>query len=281
MTGSSIKVTFLGTGTSVGVPVLTCECPVCTSEDPRNQRLRAGLLLEWDAAVDGGTSNVGKGQGDATRTVKVLVDTSTDFRQQALRAGLERVDAVLYTHPHADHIFGLDDVRLYNYRQRSAIPLYGNSETMAAIQHTFKYAFVPGAKGVPRLSLHGVSEPFDLFGRTIIPIPVWHDSMRITAYRIGNFAYVTDCSEIPAEAAGQLEGLEFLVIDSLRREPHPSHFTLDQALEQIGRLQPARALLTHLSHDFDHASLEEELSDDIGVAYDGLVIEMPMPGDDA
>ena len=281
MTGSPLKVTFLGTGTSVGVPVLTCDCPVCTSEDSRNKRLRAGLLVEWDAAVDGEISNIGKEQGAAARRVKVLVDTSTDFRQQALRAELERVDAVLYTHPHADHIFGLDDVRLYNYRQRSAIPLYGNPETMAAIQHTFKYAFVPGAKGVPRLSLHSVSKPFDLFGRTIIPMSVWHDSMRIHAYRIGSFAYITDCSEIPPEAAEQLNGLELLVIDALRREPHPSHFTLDQALEQIDRLQPERALLTHLSHDFDHASLEAELDDGIGVAYDGLVIEMTMPGEGA
>jgi len=274
MTGSSLKVTFLGTGTSVGVPVLTCDCPVCTSEDPRNKRLRAGLLLEWDVERDGELSNSEKGQGAAGRRVKVLVDTSTDFRQQALCAGLERVDAVLYTHSHADHIFGLDDVRLYNYRQRAAIPLYGNSDTMAAIQHTFKYAFVPGAKGVPRLSLHCVSEPFELFGRTITPISVWHDSMRIHAYRIGSFAYLTDCSEIPPEAAEQLEGLEVLAIDSLRRQPHPSHFTLEQALEQIDRLQPERALLTHLSHDFDHASLEAELSDRVGVAYDGLVIEV-------
>ena len=152
---------------------------------------------------------------------------------------------------------------------------------MAAIQHTFKYAFVPGAKGVPRLSLHSVSEAFDLFGRTVIPISVWHDSMRIHAYRIGNFAYITDCSEIPPEAADQLNGLDLLVIDSLRREPHPSHFTLDQALEQIDRLRPEHALLTHLSHDFDHASLEEELDDGIGVAYDGLALEMTMPGEGA
>jgi phosphoribosyl 1,2-cyclic phosphate phosphodiesterase len=279
MTGDILKVTFLGTGTSVGVPVLTCDCSVCTSEDPRNKRLRAGLLLEWDVETDGAIPGNAKGSGAGRRRVKVLVDTSTDFRQQALRAGLERVDAVLYTHSHADHIFGLDDVRLYNYRQRAAIPLYGNSATMAAIQHTFKYAFVPGAKGVPRLSLHSVSEPFDLFGRTITPISVWHDSMPIHAYRIGNFAYITDCSEIPPEAAMQLEGLDLLAIDSLRREPHPSHFTLEQALEQIDRLRPARALLTHLSHDFDHSALEAELSNGIGVAYDGQVIEIAMSGD--
>jgi len=274
MTDDSLKVTFLGTGTSVGVPVLTCDCGVCTSEDPRNKRSRAGLLLEWDVAEDNGKEKGGNGPRSDTRRVRVLVDTSTDFRQQALRVGLERVDAVLYTHPHADHIFGLDDVRLYNYRQRAAIPLYGNSDTMAAIQHTFKYAFVPGAKGVPRLSLHSVNKAFDLFGRTITPISVWHDSMRIHAYRIGSFAYVTDCSLIPPEALEQLEGLEVLAIDALRREPHPSHFTLEQALEQIAQLRPRHALLTHLSHDFDHASLEAELSDRAGVAYDGLVIEV-------
>jgi len=274
MTGSGLTVTFLGTGTSVGVPVLTCDCPVCSSADPRNKRLRAGLLLEWVAETSDEMANGEKGQAAAGRRVKVLVDTSPDFRQQALRVGLDRVDAVIYTHQHADHIFGLDDVRLYNYRQRAAIPLYGNSETMAAIEHTFKYAFVPGAKGVPRLSLHCVRDSFDLFGRTIIPISVWHDGMSIHAYRIGSFAYITDCSAIPPEAAEQLEGLELLAIDSLRREPHPAHFTLDQALEQIDRLRPKRALLTHLSHDFDQASLEAELSDGIDVAYDGLVIEV-------
>jgi phosphoribosyl 1,2-cyclic phosphate phosphodiesterase len=202
------------------------------------------------------------------------VDTSTDFRQQALKIGLDRVDAVIYTHQHADHIFGLDDLRLYNFRQRAPIPLYGNAETMAAIEHTFKYAFVPGATGVPRLTLHRVDEAFELFGRRILPISVWHDSMRIYAYRIGSFAYITDCSGIPAEAAEQLAGLDVLAIDSLRREPHPSHFTLDQALEQIERLRPERALLTHLSHDFDHVSLEAEVGESVGVAYDGLVIEV-------
>jgi phosphoribosyl 1,2-cyclic phosphate phosphodiesterase len=266
MTGSGIRVTFLGTGTSVGVPVLTCDCRVCTSGDPRNNRLRAGLLLEWMGG--GGTDD----QPD--RTAKVLVDTSIDFRQQALRIGLDRVDAVIYTHQHADHLLGLDDLRIYNFRQRAAIPLYGNAETMAAIEHTFKYAFVPGVTGVPRLTLHRVNEAFELLGRLITPISVWHDSMRIYAYRIGSFAYITDCSEIPAEAAEQLMGLDLLAIDSLRREPHPSHFTLDQALEQIERLKPERALLTHLSHEFDHASLEAEVGESVGVAYDGLVIEV-------
>jgi phosphoribosyl 1,2-cyclic phosphate phosphodiesterase len=218
----------------------------------------------------------GENQGiEASRIVKVLVDTSTDLRQQALRAGLDRVDAVIYTHHHADHIFGLDDVRLYNFRQRSAIPLYGNAETLAAIEHTFRYAFVPGVTGVPRLTLHQVDETFDLFGRAITPVPVWHDSMQIHAYKVGSFGYVTDCSEIPAEAEEELAGLDVLAIDSLRREPHPSHFSLDEALEQIERLQPRRALLTHLSHDFDHSSLEAEVGEGIEVAYDGLVIDIP------
>lgn len=271
MDGNILRVTFLGTGTSVGVPVLTCDCRVCTSDDPRNQRLRAGLLLEWRDP----TSVSPGGGAKSGRTVKVLMDTPTDLRQQALHAGLDRVDAVIYTHAHADHVFGLDDLRIYNFRQRAAIPLYGNPETLEAIAHTFKYAFVPGATGVPRLTMHSVSEAFELFGRIITPVPVWHDSMLIHAYKIGSFGYITDCSGIPEEAAEQLRGLDVLAIDALRRQPHPSHFTLDEALEQIERLRPERALLTHLSHDFDHADLEEEVGEEIEVAYDGMVVEIP------
>ena len=279
MTGSSLKVTFLGTGTSVGVPVLTCDCDVCSSKDPRNDRLRASLLLEWHpgerAAPNGDDGRDDQGDpGPAADSVKVLIDTSTDLRQQALRLGLERVDAVLYTHQHADHLLGLDELRIYNFVHRRVIPLYGNAVTMEAIQRMFAYAFEPDARGVPRLSLNSIDGPFELLGRVIVPVPVRHAKLSIFAYRIGDFAYATDCSEIPDASAEQLQDLDVLVVDALRRQPHPAHFTLDQALAQIDRLQPRRALLTHLSHEFDHGSLEAELPEGVGIAYDGMVLEM-------
>jgi phosphoribosyl 1,2-cyclic phosphate phosphodiesterase len=254
-----MRVTFLGTGTSVGVPVITCGCDVCTSDDPRNNRLRAGLLLEWE---DGG------------EPVRVLVDTTTDLRQQALRFGLERVDAVVYTHHHADHILGLDELRIYNFVHRIVIPLYGRRETLDGIRHTFHYAFDREARGVPRLELVTAEEPFELRGMRIEPVPVEHDRLTISAYRIGNFAYITDCSGIPAASAEALAGVDVLVIDALRRTPHPAHFTLDEALEQIERIGAPSAYLTHLSHEFDHATLEAELPDGVRVAHDGLVLDL-------
>jgi len=254
-----MRVTFLGTGTSVGVPVITCGCDVCTSDDPRNNRLRAGLLLEWE---------------DDGEPVRVLVDTTTDLRQQALWVGLERVDAVVYTHHHADHILGLDELRIYNFVHRMAIPLYGRQETLDGIRHTFHYAFDQKARGVPRLELIAAEEPFELHGVRIEPVPVEHHRLTISAYRIGSFAYITDCSGIPDESAEALAGVEVLVIDALRREPHPAHFTLEEALAQIERIGAPTAYLTHLSHEFDHATLEAELPDGVRVAYDGLVLEV-------
>ena len=249
-----MRVTFLGTGTSVGVPVITCDCAVCRSPDPRNNRLRAGLLLEWDG-------------------VCVLVDTTTDLRQQALRVELDRVDAVLYTHHHADHVLGLDELRIYNFVHKTTIPLYGLQETMDAIRSTFGYAFDPRARGVPRLELLPVTDPFELHGVTVTPVPVEHHHMTVLAYRVGGFAYVTDCSGIPESSADLLGGLDVLVIDALRRRPHPAHFTLEQALAEIDRLAPRTAYLTHLSHEFDHAALQDELPEGVHVAYDGLVLE--------
>ena len=258
-------VNFLGTGTSVGVPVITCDCAVCTSDDPRNQRLRAGLLLEWDAP------------DPESGRIKVLVDTSTDLRQQALRAGIDRVDAVIYTHHHADHILGLDELRIYNFVHRREVPLYGGAETMEAISRMFAYAFDEGSRGVPRLTLTSVDSSFSVHGVTIVPVPVQHHRLTIYAYRIGGFAYITDCSGIPEASADMLRGADVLVIDALRREPHPAHFTLDQALVEIERLSPAKAYLTHLSHEFDHGTLEAELPEGVSVAHDELVLEIALP----
>lgn len=267
-----LRVTFLGTGTSMGIPVVTCRCEVCTSEDPRNRRLRAGLLLEWDVPADACGSPPSPPDG----TARVLVDTSTDLRQQCLRAAIERVDGVLYTHAHADHVLGLDELRIFNFVHRRDIPIWGDEPTLAGLRRMFAYAFEPGARGVPRLDPRPLADEIELFGRRVAAVPVEHGESTVQALRLDGFAYVTDCSGIPAAAAERLADADVLVIDALRREPHPSHFTLEEALREIERLQPRQAYLTHLSHVFDHAQLQQELPEGVDVAHDGLVL--PLPG---
>jgi phosphoribosyl 1,2-cyclic phosphate phosphodiesterase len=252
-----LRVTMLGSGTSVGVPVIGCTCAVCLSDDPRNKRWRTGLKLEMDGAV-------------------VLVDTPTDLRAQALRFGLPRLDAVLFTHSHADHIFGLDDVRIFNFRQKSAIPCYGSEETLRAIRRAFAYAFEAGQEGggKPRIELIAVREPFTLLGRTVLPVPVWHGSMEVFGFRIGGFAYVTDCSAIPEASFGMLAGLDVLILDALRYRPHPTHFSLEEAITAAARIGARRTILTHLSHDVDHGAPAVPLVNGVELGYDGLAFEV-------
>lgn len=248
---------MLGSGTSTGVPVVGCRCAVCTSADPRDRRLRPGLKLE----LDGGT---------------IVVDTSPDFREQSLRFGIERVDAVLYTHPHADHVFGLDDLRPFNFRQQATIPCYGSATTLERLRQIFAYVFEPGEEGggKPRLDLVEVESPFELLGERVVPVPVAHGSMPVLGFRIGPFAVVTDVHFIPEESFARLAGVEVLVLSALRYRPHPTHFNIDQAIAAAARIGARRTLFTHIAHDIGHAALERELPAGVEIGHDGLVVEI-------
>ncbi len=252
-----MRVTFLGTGTSTGVPVIGCGCRVCTSSDPRNQRLRPSLLLEWGE-------------------FRILVDSSSDFRQQALRHRIDRLDAVLYTHAHADHVMGLDDLRIYNFRQRADLPVYGSASTLDHLRRTFWYAFEETQEGggKPRLDLRRIEAPFDLLGEVVVPVRLWHGDLEVTGYRIGNFAYCTDCNRIPPESMRALADLDILVLDALRPTVHPTHLSIPQALAILADLQPRRAYLVHMSHDVEHEETQALLPASVHLAYDGLVLEI-------
>ncbi len=253
-----MKVTLLGTGTSVGVPRIACDCPVCRSPDPRNKRLRCSILVE----CGGGT---------------ILVDTAPDLRAQALRHDIRRVDAVLFTHGHADHLHGLDDLRCFCFERQAPIPCYGDQATLERIGRIFDYAFAPPyqnhKEALPRISLHRIEGNFELCGRTVEPLTVYHGRMPVLGFRFGTFAYVTDCNYIPPESLGRLRHLEMLVLDALRHREHPTHFTVDQALAIIAQVQPQRAFLTHIAHDLDHSATNAALPPGVELGYDGLVLE--------
>jgi len=257
-TGADLRVTFLGTGTSMGVLVPTCCCDVCASDDPRDNRLRPSVLVRWAGA-------------------SVLIDSSTDLRTQALRHGIERIDAVLFTHAHADHILGLDDLRLYNWKQGVAVPAYGSRRTLDALQRTFWYVFDdrPTESTRPAISLHAVEDRFTVHGREIDPVPVMHGRLPILGYRIGAFAYVTDASEIPPSAYPLLQDLDVLVLNALRERPHPMHLNLEQALRQAERIGARRTYFTHMSHEVHHATVSAKLPDGVELAHDGLTLDVP------
>jgi phosphoribosyl 1,2-cyclic phosphate phosphodiesterase len=250
-----MRVTFLGTGTSVGVPAVGCECATCKSDDPRDNRLRTSILIEH-------------------RGHNILIDASTDFRQQALRSGIKHLDAILFTHAHADHCFGLDDARPLMFR-RGAIGCFATELTWEGLRRIYSYAFEPSPyPGVPRITPHRIEGEFTLCGLSIEPLTVLHGGLPVTAFRIGGFAYVTDCNEIPEDTLSRLLRLDVLVIDALRFRAHPTHMTLDQALGYIRRLEPRRALLTHISHDIKHAQTSDHLPPGVEIAYDGLTIDI-------
>jgi phosphoribosyl 1,2-cyclic phosphate phosphodiesterase len=251
-----MRLTFLGTGTSTGVPTLTCHCRVCTSADPRDKRTRPSVLVEF-----GGRT--------------LVVDTTPDFRAQALREGMERLDAVLFTHSHADHILGLDDVRVFNFRQRQRIPIYAEAHCMENIRRTFQYIFDESYAygGVAKLDPRVIEGPFDLADLRIVPVPVLHGDMPILGFRFGAAAYLTDVSAIPETSLPLLDGLEVLVLDALRRKPHPTHLSIEQALSVVDRLKPRRTYFTHIAHDLGHEETNARLPPDVSLAYDGLKLD--------
>jgi phosphoribosyl 1,2-cyclic phosphate phosphodiesterase len=256
-----IKVTVLGSGTSMGVPSLGCHCAVCRSKDPHDNRLRPSLLLSRN------------GQN-------VVIDTTPDFRQQALRVGLDRLDAILLTHGHADHILGFDDIRPFNIRQQAALPVYGTEETFEIIRRAFSYVFDgrPTLSTVPSVKLLRVNGPFELLGVPFVPVPLLHGELQVLGFRFGRAAYLTDFSELPDSSAALLEDLDELILDALRDIPHPMHQTVEQALALIERLKPRRAWFTHIAHDLSHAETDERLRKlglhHVQLAYDGLQLEV-------
>jgi len=258
MPGPSAKIIVLGSGTSVGVPTIGCHCSVCTSEDPRDKRLRPSILVTY-----GGRN--------------ILIDTTPDFRTQALRARIEHLDAVLFTHAHADHIMGLDDVRPFNFRQRHQIPIFAAENTMKAIQRVFQYVFegVRKETNIPQLDPRIIDgAPIDLFGLQFLPIPILHGRDSIYGFRFGAAAYLTDHSEIPDASMDQLRDLDVLFLDALRYKPHPTHSTVDRSIKTVERLSPRRAFFTHIGHDLGHERAESLLPPHIRLAYDGLELEV-------
>jgi phosphoribosyl 1,2-cyclic phosphate phosphodiesterase len=252
-----MKITFLGTGTSQGVPVIACACETCQSTDPRDSRLRPSVYIE-------------------TADAAVLVDAGPDLRIQALRAGVKRVDAVLFTHGHADHILGIDDLRRFNHLQGVAMPCYADAHTIRDIRTVFQYAFDPATPkggGLPRLELFEIAGAFCIGRSEIQPVPLFHGAREILGFRIGGFAYLTDCNRIPPEAWPLLEGLEVVVLDALRNRPHATHFSLSEAVEASARIGAARTLFTHMCHDLRHAPTCARLPAGVSLAYDGLVVE--------
>jgi phosphoribosyl 1,2-cyclic phosphate phosphodiesterase len=243
----------------MGVPMIGCRCAVCRSTDPRDKRWRPSVVVRLDSGLT------------------VLVDTSTDLRTQALAFELERVDAVLYTHGHADHVLGLDELRRYNTLQRSAIPLYADERTLGELRRVFAYAFARSEHGheyVPQLAPFTVKGPFSL-GRTVVqPVPISHGAREIFGYRIGRFAYLTDCSGIPDASWPMLQDLDLVVVGALRESSHPSHFSLSEAVDAATRIGARQALFTHMCHDLGHAATCARLPSHIQLAYDGLTVDV-------
>jgi phosphoribosyl 1,2-cyclic phosphate phosphodiesterase len=253
------RVTVLGSGTSHGVPMIGCTCDVCRSADPRDRRTRPSIYLD---VADG---------------PKLLVDTSTDLRQQAITHGVERVDAILFTHSHADHVMGLDDSRRFSQMQKGAIPCYADAITVEALRKQFYYVFDPRTEkggGLPQIELNTIDGPFAVAGVAVQPVPLMHGSRQVLGFRVGDFAYLTDTNHVPDAAWRLLDGVDTLILDALRHRPHPTHFTVAEALTVVERLQPRQTYFTHICHDLPHVATNESLPAGVELAYDGLTFEI-------
>jgi len=262
-----VKITVLGSGTSHGVPSIGCDCAVCRSSDPHDRRLRPSILIELDGARMPFASSVRS----------VLVDTSTDLREQAIRADVRRVDAILFTHSHADHVMGLDDVRRYNQMQKGAIPCYADAATLGNLRQMFSYIFNPPTQvggGLPQLSLFAIAGPFTLGGVEVVPVPLLHGSLPVLGFRIGAFAYLTDCNRIPDASWPLLSGVRTMILDALRHRPHSTHFSVAESIAIAEKLGVERAYFTHICHDLPHAATNASLPRGIELAYDGLTVEI-------
>jgi phosphoribosyl 1,2-cyclic phosphate phosphodiesterase len=249
-----LKVTFLGTGTSQGVPVIACNCPVCSSLDFRDKRLRSSVFIE-------------------TESVNLVIDTGPDFRQQMLREHIEKVDAILFTHAHRDHTAGLDDVRAYNFLHEIDMPVYGSVEVTHQLKNDFAYIFADKTyPGLPRIELKTINhQKFSIGRSTIIPLPVMHMKLPVMGFRIEHFSYITDANFIPDETLEKLKGTDVLVLNALQKEKHISHFNLNEAIAMVEKIKPTRAYFTHISHKLGlHRDIEKELPSNVFLAYDGL-----------
>jgi len=254
-----LKITFLGTGTSSGVPLIGCDCAVCTSADPKDNRLRSSILVE-------------------SATTTLVVDTGPDFRYQMLREKVKKLDAVVFTHPHRDHMAGLDDVRAYNFFQKKHIDIYADSLMESAIRRDFYYAFADTRyPGIPELNLISISdEPFIVGDIPVTPVKVWHMKMPVLGFRFGSFTYITDANRIEEQEKDKIRGSEVLVLNALRKQQHISHFTLGEAVDLVQELRVPLGYFTHMSHQMGlHADIEAELPDNIHLAWDGMVLNTP------
>ncbi|MGE3180764.1 MAG: MBL fold metallo-hydrolase [Phycisphaerae bacterium] len=253
----SIALTILGSGTSHGIPMIGCDCDVCMSDDPRDQRTRCSVIFHVDDK-------------------NVLIDTAPELRLQCLACNIRDVHAVCYTHHHADHVTGLDDLRRFNWLLGGPLPVYASRETIAHLTRMFTYAFAENRdypSAIPTLHAHEISGPFEFCGRTITPIRYLHGKLPVLGFRIGRIAYLPDCSEIPEESLRHLHGLDVLVLDALRRRPHPTHFNLEQAIAMAEKIDADRTFFTHIAHELGHEATNRELPAGMQLAFDGLVIE--------
>ena len=256
----ALKITVLGSGASFGTPVVSCHCPVCKSDNPRNRRLRPSILVE-------------------TASHQLLIDCGPDFRRQALRAGIERLDAVFLTHNHADHLCGVDDLRIFNYRTHKAVDVYCNKLVEDTLRRSHPYFFEDGlyesgANVMPMLNVITFEEPVEFGQLRVTPVPVLHGQLPILGFRFNDFAYITDCKTISPESLKLLEGLDVLILNALRLKPHSVHLNLHEALELAAQLRPRQTFLTHMTHEIEHEAVNASLPDNCSLAYDGQLIEL-------